>query len=743
MKKLYTLLFTLAILITAISTTFAQRVFIGEDLDNGVTTEVISVKGDEAYCMVTGGAGGNTGWSKFYLWSTTTTFDNIAPKPSGMYFLGGDFGPDGTWYATEWAGGLYTVDTETGEYAELANLGETVVGITYSPAYETWFCATGDKLFTLDMSTYTLTEVGPIGNAGSMTGIGADIRGNLYGIDINDDQLYKIDPVTGIGTGLGTSGYDFDYLQNCTYDKNMDIMYHAGFWVAPSVNGALYTYDLTNGAATEFSAFPNDEEVTAFAIPWDMPAHGAISGVVTDAATGDPVQDVEVYLVPAGNDDLTNILKITGNDGAYQMGVVLPGTYEIMAVSGNYGTVVIGDIVVNEDANLTYNIELEIAPYTATFQVLAQDGGEVLEGAEVEFLGQIKHTDAAGEATFENIAAGTHSYTAYFPGMYQGFGDVVVIDGDVTEQVYLYTENNVTIDLVLIEEATATWCGPCGQMAPMIDEIYEGGAPICIIAYHSSDPYANNNSNMRNGFYGVTAYPTFTFMGMDQCNNVPQATVEAMIAGVQDLQTSILMEISNTAINEVSNSVTGTIAIEHRAPLASDAMTLQVALVENHIPEQWQGNDELNFVERTMFPDANGTNLDLTVPGTTSVDFELSLNDVLDPANCQIVYFVQDNFAKEVYNSNKLDVNTITSIEEHNNDILHIGPNPTTEQLNIQTVSTIESIEIFNTSGAMVERINGENNTEMCLKTAHLKTGMYLLRIQKEGSVWTTKFLKK
>jgi hypothetical protein len=86
----------------------------------------------------------------------------------------------------------------------------------------------------MDIETYEIESVGMMGNSGDMTGLGADIRGNLWGIDKNDDQLYKINPVTGIATAMGPSGYDFDYLQNCTYDKNNDVMYHAGFWVQPN-----------------------------------------------------------------------------------------------------------------------------------------------------------------------------------------------------------------------------------------------------------------------------------------------------------------------------------------------------------------------------------------------------------------------------------------------------------------------------------------------------------------------------
>ncbi len=55
--------------------------------------------------MVTGG-NGSTGWAKFYL-QNPTSFEILAPKPNGLYFLGDDFGPDGTWYCTEFSESIF------------------------------------------------------------------------------------------------------------------------------------------------------------------------------------------------------------------------------------------------------------------------------------------------------------------------------------------------------------------------------------------------------------------------------------------------------------------------------------------------------------------------------------------------------------------------------------------------------------------------------------------------------------
>nr|NQU91135.1 carboxypeptidase regulatory-like domain-containing protein [Bacteroidota bacterium] len=741
MKKTFTKLSLTILGLLIIQVSVAQKVYTSSQLNTN--TDVIEkfngTKGNEAFCMVTGGTGGPTGWAKFYL-EDPTSFEILAPKPSGIYFMGGDFGPDGTWYCTEWMGGFYSTDTSTGEHIQLATLSEALSGFTYSPSYETFFCCTGGELFTMNIETYELTSVGLMVNSGNMTGLGADIRGNLYGIDISDDKLYKIDPVTGLATAVGPSGFDFDYMQNCTYDKNMDIMYHAGFWVVPSSHGGLFTFDLETGSASELTAFPLDQEVVSFAIPWTMPEHGSISGEVSDAATGDPVADVEIYLVP--EDPLgTNIYKITGQDGLYSFGVVLPGMYEITAVSANYGAVIVDDIVVNVGDNLTIDIELQVAPWSATFHVYTFEGSNPIEGAEVNFVNQTLLTNAQGEVVFEDIANGTYEYTVDIDGYYQGFGDVEVLDDDVEVDVYMYEDNNVQVNLVVIEEATGTWCGPCGQVAPLLDQLYDEGYPISIIAYHATDDYENSYSIARNGYYGVIAYPTLTFNGQDQCHNESYDVILNYVEEYMDDETLVTLGFTDMAQNISNNTITGKVAIENLGPINSDHMRLQVALVENHIPEQWQGLSELNFVERTMFPDEHGTSIDLTTITTEEIEIEVPLDDILELENCQIVAFVQDNFTKKIHNGLIYECSTLVGVDENiAAENINVFPNPANNKVMISASEEITKIQLINYSGQLVldQQIIG-TNTELNL--SELGSGIYFIKVFSQNNVITRKLV--
>jgi hypothetical protein len=704
----------------------AQKVFVGTDLSS--SEKITLANGDHGFCMVVGGYG-TTGWARLNI--EPINFENLGPKPD-EYFMGGDFGPDGNWYCVTYSGGLYEVDTITAEFTQLASFpGNVFSGFTYSPAYDKYFICTGGELFTIDMDTYDLESVGPMGNAGNMVGIGADFRGKLWGVDTNDDKLYSIDPNTGLATAIGESGFDFDYIQGCTYNKTSDEMAHAGFWVTPSVNGGLFTYDFETGVASESATFPDNEEVTAISFPWEMPAHGSISGLVSESGTGNPVEDVEVRLEPTDGNNGSNIIKITGIDGLYNYAVVLPGEYQIVAVSSSYSTQVVGDIIVEDGDELEINIELSNATNTASFTVFDIDGSLAMEGVLVNFAGNEGTTDVDGNITFENIAEGTYDYTANYDGYYEGFGELTIESGNYNEEVYLYVLNNLPVEKVIIEEATGTWCGPCGILAPNLDEVYIQGYPMNIIAYHAGDPYENDYASSRNGYYGVVAYPTLTFMGQEQTVGViSEAQIIQYVESYAAQETPVAVSFNNLIIDDLGQTINGNMKVINNGPVNSENMRLHLALVENHIPENWQGLTELNFVERDMFPDNNGTEMDFSEVGEQTVEFSISTIDVLDLDHAQIVAFVQDNLTKEIFNGTSMNADLITGVSQLEENSFVLFPNPADDYTQIQSASTINEIQLFNSCGQLIENQININSNEHLLNTNHLQSGVYFISIK-------------
>lgn len=184
----------------------------------------------------------------------------LAPTTSGD-FIAGACWVDGQWYGSQYGGGLYTIDPNSGDMtfigasADMSGLaydGNTMYGVSVTDLYE------------VDMATGESTLIGPMGNpSGLMIGVAAGQAGELYGYDIGDDILYSIDKGTGAATAVGDLGFDFNYAQDMSFDKEANTLYLAGY----TTTGSLYSVDHTTGAATFIGDFQGGAEVTGFAIP--------------------------------------------------------------------------------------------------------------------------------------------------------------------------------------------------------------------------------------------------------------------------------------------------------------------------------------------------------------------------------------------------------------------------------------------------------------------------------------------
>jgi hypothetical protein len=83
---------------------------------------------------------------------------------------------------------------------------------------------------------------------------------------------------------------------------------------------------------------------------------------------------------------------------------------------------------------------------------------------------------------------------------------------------------------------------------------------------------------------------------------------------------------------------------------------LHVVVTESHITEYWGGLTEVNYVERVMAPNQNGTVLDFSGSNIQEVAISLMIEQEWVNEECELVVFLQNNSNKEILQAVKYDI---------------------------------------------------------------------------------------
>lgn len=221
---------------------------------------------------------------------------------------------------------------------------------------------------------------------------------------------------------------------------------------------------------------------------------------------------------------------------------------------------------------------------------------------------------------------------------------------------------------VVLEMGTATSCGYCPYAAMGAEEMVEAGHDIAVIEYHSGDDYSNDAAYSRMSYYSVTGLPTAIFDGLDYYIGI-QASGQSMYPDYlqaynarKEVKTSLQMGMVGS---QNGNDFNMEISLLRFASMANENLALHLVLTESNIPEEWQDEEYLHYVERLMIPNENGTSIDLVNNSTQTVNLDFTMDETWDMDSCELVAFVQDNDTKEILQGIKLDLNELTSSEEN------------------------------------------------------------------------------
>ena len=339
--------------------------------------------------------------------------------------------------------------------------------------------------------------------------------------------------------------------------------------------------------------------------------------------------------------------------------------------------------------------------------------------------------------TFEDTAdPGTYTYAvkAYFiPNGLSQFSNEA--DAEV--------EGGAEREKVLLEIVTGTWCQYCPGAAMGADDLVENGHDVAVIEYHGGDDYETAQSAGRIDYYQVTGFPTSIFDGIDGFSggSASESLYEAYLPYYNDriaLKSlfGVSLDVEQTA-RAYSFSVDA--SVEQLWDYTSGDLRLHVVLIESHIPENWLGLTEVNFVCREMYPDVDGQALTLENNGDTEeFNYEIEVSDDYDIANCELVAFIQDNETKEVLNTTMVDLGQIVGVAEQGELYSKIYPNPATDMITVESESTLKRISIYSLNGQQVYELALDQN-KVSMNVDFLKSGFYMVKIETDNG---TKFEK-
>ncbi len=128
---------------------------------------------------------------------------------------------------------LWLLNLATGVVEDLgsvAGLGGSATGMEYvgNTCYVVTYTGAQTVLQTLDVESNSVTTVGSVA-AGIIISLGKDGNGELFALNLSDDMLYHVDASTGVGTAIGSVGFDANYAQGMGYDPTNDVLYLAAF----------------------------------------------------------------------------------------------------------------------------------------------------------------------------------------------------------------------------------------------------------------------------------------------------------------------------------------------------------------------------------------------------------------------------------------------------------------------------------------------------------------------------------
>lgn len=238
--------------------------------------------------------------------------------------------------------------------------------------------------------------------------------------------------------------------------------------------------------------------------------------------------------------------------------------------------------------------------------------------------------------------------------------------GDMDPSNDLRTEyfNTYTTDreMVILEIGTGTWCVYCPGAQMGGEDLVNNGHSVTVIEHHgpeiSSDPFANTYSVARIDYYGISGYPTAVFDGVDYFvgGDNTQSMYQNYLPIYQNRKA--LMSAFSVDIFGTNSGLDYNILVKlnrlANIPPTWNNLVVHLVLTETDIPFSWQGQTQVDYCQRLMIPNENGTAVDLINNSYIEVPLSFNKNSAWVTEKCQLSAFIQNLNTKEILQGDKV-----------------------------------------------------------------------------------------
>ncbi|MBX3042936.1 MAG: S8 family peptidase [Candidatus Kapabacteria bacterium] len=210
-----------------------------------------------------------------FIINDATNLNFLTADRSPVFARGGTWF-EGKWYCIEDDGTgslkLVTYDTTNGQRTIVMNFDIPVNGLAYDPETNLIWAVgglNGQSFYTVNPKSGSVKLVQEFDYGMLLINLACDKDGNLFMIDIEDDNILQYDKWEGDFPFWKDLNADYNFAQSMEYDLDNEMLYLSSYFYdsESNLNSEISYFDFDNSSVMKLSDVKNNNEITALAVP--------------------------------------------------------------------------------------------------------------------------------------------------------------------------------------------------------------------------------------------------------------------------------------------------------------------------------------------------------------------------------------------------------------------------------------------------------------------------------------------